>query len=87
MLRILLTCTRRTSADRDDHAATGLRPGFRWNRAIFNAVNRVANTVLSFINNTMRPLLEGIRSAAQALQGLLTQLRNLWEQVVWPSRR
>jgi hypothetical protein len=52
--------------------------------AIFNAVNQVANSILNFINNTMRPLLEGIQSAAQALQGFLTQLRNLWEQVVWP---
>ena len=52
--------------------------------AIFNVVNRIANSVLSFINNTMRPLLDGIRSAAQALQGFLNQLRNLWEQVVWP---
>ncbi len=51
---------------------------------IFNAVNQVANSVLNFINNTMRPLLEGIRSASQALQGFLSQLRNLWEQVVWP---
>lgn len=52
--------------------------------AIFNAVNQVANSILNFINNTLRPLLEGIQSAAQALQGFLTQLRNLWEQVVWP---
>src|SRR5262245_21801460 len=52
--------------------------------AIFNAVNQVANNILNFINNTMRPLLEGIQSAAQALRGFLDQLRNLWEQVVWP---
>jgi hypothetical protein len=32
----------------------------------------------------MRPLLEGIQSASQALRGFLDQLRNLWEQVVWP---
>lgn len=51
---------------------------------IFNTVNQVANSVLNFINNTMRPLLDGIQSGAQALQGLLGQLRNLWEQVVWP---
>ena len=50
----------------------------------FNLVNQVANNILSFINNTMRPLLEGVQSAAQALQGFLNQLRNLWEQVVWP---
>lgn len=53
--------------------------------AAFNAVNQVANTILNFINNTMRPLLEGIQSASQALRGFLDQLRNLWEQVVWPT--
>jgi len=52
--------------------------------SIFNAANQVANNILNFINNTMRPLLEGIQSASQALQGFLSQLRNLWEQVVWP---
>jgi hypothetical protein len=52
--------------------------------ALFNTVNQVANNVLNFINNTMRPLLEGIQSASQALRGFLDQLRNLWEQVVWP---
>jgi len=50
----------------------------------FNLVNQVANSILNFINNTMRPLLEGIQSASQALRGFLDQLRNLWEQVVWP---
>lgn len=52
--------------------------------AIFNTVNQVANNILAFINNTMRPLLEGIQSATQALRGFLDQLRNLWEQIVWP---
>ena len=52
--------------------------------AIFNTVNQVANNILGFINNTMRPLLEGIQSATQALRGFLDQLRNLWEQIVWP---
>ena len=51
---------------------------------LFNTVSQVANNVLSFINNTMRPLLEGIQSASQALRGFLDQLRNLWEQIVWP---
>jgi hypothetical protein len=51
---------------------------------LFNTVNQVANNVLSFINNIMRPLLEGIQSASQALRGFLDQLRNLWEQIVWP---
>jgi hypothetical protein len=50
----------------------------------FNLVNQVANSILGFIHNTMRPLLQGVQSAAQALQGFLNQLRNLWEQVVWP---
>lgn len=31
----------------------------------FNLVNQVANNILSFINNTMRPLLEGVQSAAR----------------------
>jgi len=51
---------------------------------LFNAVNQVANNVLGFIQNTMRPLLEGIQSASEALRDFLDQLRNLWEQVVWP---
>jgi hypothetical protein len=51
---------------------------------LFNTVNQGANNVLNFINNTMRPLLEGIQSASQALRGFLDQLRNLWEQIVWP---
>lgn len=50
----------------------------------FNLVNQVASTLLNFINKTMRPLLEGSQSASQALRGFLDQLRNLWEQVVWP---
>ena len=51
---------------------------------LFNAVNQVANDILSFINNTMRPLLQGIQSAAQALRSFVDQLRTLWEQIVWP---
>ena len=47
-------------------------------------MNQVATSVLGFINDTMRPLLQGIQSATQALQSFLGQLRNLWEQVVWP---
>lgn len=50
----------------------------------FNLVNQVASNILSFINDTMRPLLTGIQTAAQALQGFLSQLRQLYEQVVWP---
>lgn len=51
---------------------------------IFNTVNQVANNILNFIQNTMKPILQGIQSAAQALQNFLSQLRNLWEQIVWP---
>ena len=50
----------------------------------FNLVSQAANGILNFINNTMRPLLEGVQASAQALQGFLNQLRNLWEQIVWP---
>ena len=50
----------------------------------FNLVNQVANSILNFVNDTMRPLLTGIQTAAQALQGFLNQLRQLYEQVVWP---
>jgi hypothetical protein len=50
----------------------------------FNAVNQIANRILDFINNTMRPELEGIQGASEALREFLGQLRNLWEQVVWP---
>ncbi len=50
----------------------------------FNLVSQAANGILTFINNTMRPLLEGVQASAQALQGFLNQLRNLWEQIVWP---
>jgi hypothetical protein len=51
---------------------------------VFNAVNQTANRILDFISNTMRPELEGIRGASEALREFLGQLRNLWEQVVWP---
>jgi hypothetical protein len=64
------------------HAQFGALTGIT---GAFNAANQVANAILGFINNTMRPLLEGIQSASQALQGFLAQLRNLWEQVVWPT--
>ena len=64
------------------HAQFGALTGIT---GFFNAVNQVANAILGFIKNTMRPVLEGIQSASQALQGFLAQLRNLWEQVVWPT--
>jgi hypothetical protein len=50
----------------------------------FNAVNQIANRILDFINGTMRPELEGIQEASEALREFLGELRNLWEQVVWP---
>lgn len=50
----------------------------------FNVVSQAANGILNFINNTMRPLLEGVQASAQALQGFLNQVRSLWEQIVWP---
>ncbi len=77
-----LACTRL----RDGCTATcacAVQPARRHHGA-FNVVNQVANNILNFINNTMRPMLQGIQSASQALQGFLDQLRNLWEQVVWP---
>jgi hypothetical protein len=44
------------------HAQFGALTGIT---GVFNAVNQVANSILNFINNTMRPLLEGIQSASQ----------------------
>lgn len=52
--------------------------------AIFSAINSTANNILSYINNVMRPVVDGIRTASTQLQTFLGQLRNLWEQVVWP---
>lgn len=52
--------------------------------SILNTVNQAANRLLSFFQNSLRPILEGIQSAAQGLQNLLAQLRSFWEQVVWP---
>lgn len=60
--------------------------GFGGLTAIFDVINGVASNILSFINNTMRPLLDGIRTASNQLQSFLGQLRNLWEQIVWPIR-
>ena len=58
--------------------------GFGNFTALFNQINSVANSILTFINNPMRPILLGVQSAAQLLQGFLGQLRSLWEDVVWP---
>jgi hypothetical protein len=51
---------------------------------LFSAITNITSQILGFINNTMRPILEGVRSAAQAIEGFLGQLRNFWEQVIWP---
>jgi len=58
--------------------------GFGGLTAIFDAINGVASSVLTFINSTMRPLLDSIKTASNQLQTFLGQLRNLWEQIVWP---
>jgi hypothetical protein len=52
---------------------------------LLSLVNQAANSILNFITGTMGPLLQGIQSAAQALQSFLNQLLILWEQVVWPA--
>ena len=54
--------------------------------AIFSAINSTANSILSYINNIMRPIVDGIRTASAQIQTVLGQMRNLWEQVVWPLR-
>ncbi len=52
--------------------------------SLLNTANQAANTLLTFIRNSMRPVLESIRSGAQGLQSTLGQLRSFWEQTVWP---
>lgn len=52
--------------------------------AAFGFVNQAAGALQNFINDVMRPLLESIQTAAQAIQRLLGQIRQLWEEVVWP---
>ena len=52
--------------------------------AVFNAVHQTANRILVFINTVMRPELEGVREASEALRAFLHLLQNLWERVVWP---
>src|SRR5690349_19450943 len=48
------------------------------------AIAAAAAQVVATINNVIRPLLDGIQSAIGAMDGMLTQFRNLWEQVVYP---
>lgn len=50
----------------------------------FGLVNQGVSGLQTFINNIMKPILETIQSAAQALQRFLNQLHRLWEDVVWP---
>lgn len=50
----------------------------------FSAVNQAASGILDFVDVTMRPELEGIQEASEALREFLGELRRLWEQVVWP---
>ena len=52
--------------------------------SVFGLVNQAVSALQTFISNVMKPLLEDIQSAAQALQRFLTQLRQLWEEIVWP---
>lgn len=50
----------------------------------FGFVNQAVGALQDFINNVMRPLLDSIQTAAQAIQRLVGQLRQLWETIVWP---
>lgn len=50
----------------------------------FGFVNDAVGALQNFINNVMRPLLDSIQTAAQAIQRLLGQIRQLWETIVWP---
>ncbi len=50
----------------------------------FGFVNQAVGVLQNFINNVMKPLLDSIQTAAQAIQRLLGQLRQLWETIVWP---
>jgi hypothetical protein len=50
----------------------------------FGFVNQAVSALQNFISNVMRPLLDSIQTAAQAVQRLLGQLRQLWETIVWP---
>ena len=63
------------------HAQGGLLSGIT---GILNGLNNAVSSLQSFINNVMRPVLEAIRTAASAVQGIVGALRDLYEQVVWP---
>ena len=63
------------------YAQGGLLTGIT---GILNGLNSATTALQNFINNVMRPILESIRNAASAVQGILGALRNFWEQIVWP---
>lgn len=48
------------------------------------AVIAAAAQVVATINNVIGPLLSAIQGTIGAINGVLTQFRNLWEQVVYP---
>ena len=48
------------------------------------AIVAAAAQVIATINNVIGPLLSGIQGTIGAIDGALTQFRNLWEQVVYP---
>ncbi len=48
------------------------------------AVIAAANAVIRVINNTIRPLLDAAASWLAKITGLVNELRNLWENTVWP---
>ncbi|MBY0502759.1 MAG: hypothetical protein K2X03_02540 [Bryobacteraceae bacterium] len=48
------------------------------------AVIAAASQVVATINNVIGPLLSAIQGTIGAINGVLTQFRNLWEQVVYP---
>lgn len=48
------------------------------------AVIAAASQVIATINNVIGPLLSAIQGTIGAINGVLTQFRNLWEQVVYP---
>ncbi len=48
------------------------------------AVIAAASLVVAMINNVIGPLLNAIQGTIGAINGVLTQFLNLWEQVVYP---
>jgi len=48
------------------------------------AVVAAANAVIRVISNTIRPLLDAAASWLAKITGFVNELRNLWENIVWP---